>query len=430
MERDWLKQEQAVVPGLHLRPSLFPQQQLYLRFLVLPVSALREYLQQQASENPVLEMSLSEEEGWAGILTDPPESVSFRDYLRDQLRMEALSPQILEAGEYLIENLEENGYLRLSLKELASGGYSLKNLSQALKAVQALEPAGVGARNLQENILLQIERKKGRETFAYKIVKNYWSDFCRQEFSEIIREFGLTAESLNSVLNEIMQTHPYPLSGYVRQQLPRRIMVDGLVEFNRGQLKVTLGEQFLPVLWVNPEYVKLVNEPTLLPKERAFLKTKIREAMDFITALDQWKLTLLKIFTEIAFFQRKYWQGGELLPLREQDVAQRTGYHLSTVSRAITGKYLSTPRGVIPVRRLFSRNVSGQVSQERVKALIQRILLTEAVPLSDREVAEKLAKAGISLAVRTVNKYRTKLKLPNSYFRFPEENHLTGEISV
>ena len=353
---------------------------------------------------------------------------SLFDFLLWQIGFLNFTPIQQRIAEEIIGNLTDEGYLPVPLEEIAKTcEAAVSEVEATLTEIQTLEPPGIAARNLQESLLLQLERKGPDAELAQKLVKDHFQLFEKKQWGQIARHTKQTPEAIQKAARLIAHLDPKPgRSFYVED--PIAITPDGSVHFDDsddGKLTVEIHDEGIPELRVSPYYRKLLRNSKLDESSRRFVKDKIRSAIDFVKALDQRRSTLGRITNEIVKVQPDFFEKGfsHLRPLRLKDISESLGIHESTVSRAIQGKYLSTPQGTVPYKSFFSskleRSEGGAESQKSMLEKVREIIRSEdpGNPLSDEHITKQLQQQGIKIARRTVAKYRELLKILPSHLR-------------
>jgi len=328
-------------------------------------------------------------------------------------------------GRHIIFNLDEGGLLPYPLEEILEspelrGRFTPVDAERALKLVQALEPKGVGARNLQEALLLQLDPNDPKFELKSRILREHLEDINKNKRPKVARDLGISVQEVNGSVEEIARLDPRPGSklGEVRSAY---VHPDVLVEWADGRYEVRLEDAFFPRIRVNPQYRDLLQQSDD-PKVKEYVRRKLESAKWLVDAIQQRQNTLQRVCEEIFRVQREYLDFGKehLKPLKMQEIADRVGIHVSTVSRAIADKWAQTPRGIVPLKFFFTggaETADGEtMSRLSVKQRVQEIIEKEdkKTPLSDEEVAEHLKKQGLDIARRTVTKYRKALKIPSS----------------
>ncbi len=347
------------------------------------------------------------------------EGETLDEFLLEQLRLQADSPHAMAIGEYLIGNIDGSGYLRTSVEQVASAlGVPEQEVARVLSLVQQFEPTGVGARNLAECLELQL-RKNGKFTPTLeRLVKSHLAEFESRTPASIARDMGLSLAELNEALDVIRTCNPRPASQFGSPSRP--IWPEVVVEAcGNGEYEVSLQDFYLPHLKINPTYRAMASNV----KERdaeTYLKEKLKEAESLIDGINYRHSTLHKIACCIVEMQVEFFERGYdcLRPLTMVQVAEATGVSESTVSRIASGNYMQTPRGVFELRFFFHSSAyhaaDRVVSSISVKHRITELVAKEdsSNPLSDQALSEALAREGVSVSRRTVNKYREELGIP------------------
>ncbi len=380
----------------------------------------------------------------------PARSASLSEQLLAQWSLTDVSDRVKLMGEVIIANLEDDGYLRAEFVELGErAGQALRDLEPseadwelALQAVQLLlEPAGVGARDARECLLLQIDALGDRAgemrddeisvdpdalMVARKLVGEYFEELMKNRLPKVAARSGLDLDQINSGLELLRRLSLSPARRLV-DDAPETVIPDGVVEYDEegDRYYAYLSDGRLPDVRINQEYAKMSADKGVPTQDRTFLKKNLSNAQWLMDAVAQRQHTLLRVINAVLDEQRDFFDYGPeaLKPLPMKTIADRLGIHVATVSRAVSEKYLMTPRGVVPLRSFFSGGLatdSGEdVSANAVKATIGEIIENEdkAKPLSDEAIVKKLKESGVEIARRTVAKYRDQLGLPTARMR-------------
>ncbi len=371
----------------------------------------------------------------------PPQSL--HDSLLEQWLMIEADGPVKKAGSAIIDYIDDRGYLSVPLEQLYSKDqkdFTPEHLNEALRLVQQLDPPGVGARDLRECLLIQLTQNSDGSlptppeaseaaslSFEYRLIAEHMDALLENRLPEIGKKMDCTMERLNQAIRRLSKLDISPgLQVGRNESIP--ITPDVLVESRdgSGDFSVRLADNSLPSLRLNPFYTRMVDDNHTSENTRKFLQNNIRSAHWIIEAIEQRKHTLLKVAQTIVRHQRDFFEQGPLYlrPLPMATVAQEVGVHLATVSRAVSGKYMQCAWGILPLRKFFSggtEDTSGQAhSWEAIRVQLQQIIDEEdkTKPLSDDQIKEKLAEAGLSnLARRTVAKYRKLMNIPTAKFR-------------
>ncbi len=360
-------------------------------------------------------------------------STSLADHLLWQLGLNTSSETIKEIGEYIIGNLDESGYLISSEEEImAMGNYSREEVEEAIKVIHQMDPSGVGARNLQECLLIQLDHLDYEDTVPWIIVEKYLDELESGKYDQIARKLSISVEEVLSGIEIIKGLDPKPGSEYNSEE-STYIIPDVYVYFMDGEYRVMLNDDGIPKLKISPVYKELLDRGKD-GKEKGettdYLKDKLRSALWFIKSIDQRQGTIYKVAESIVKHQRDFLDNGiiYLKPMILSDVADDIEMHQSTVSRVVNNKYMHTPQGLFEMKYFFHSGLHGangeDISSLKTKELIKNIIASEdkSKPINDSAIAEKLADQGIDIARRTVAKYRKELKIPSSSkrkVRFP-----------
>ncbi len=370
------------------------------------------------------------------------ESHDFTTLLVDQLQLLLISDREKELGAYIINSLDDDGYLRRKITDIADELSFVQNnfvkeeeLEAALKHIHTLEPVGIGARHLQECLLIQLEHKKQktRDTYhAIHILKECMEDLSGKRFDKIKCELGLSAEDLEDALGEIKRLNPVP-AGSARENSKKAITIepDFSVIVTDGKVELFLNSAKHPPLKISDEYTEMLaayagSKDKSLREASGFIKSKIENAKWFIDALQQREKTMITVARAIVKHQQKFFLSGDhsdLRPLILKTIAEEINSDISTISRIASSKYIQTVYGTILIKDLFVEGLSTingeSVSTNEVKLKLMECVKTEdkSNPLSDEEIARQLMARNYSIARRTVAKYREELNIPSKNFR-------------
>ncbi len=462
---------------LALEQKLTPQQVLLSTLLQLPLLSLEQKLKTELEVNPLLEEALTEEEvereeqeeeeersddvlnedevqediNWEDLIHDDsqfdykpkrseeddyekPEVYrkTIEEHLLEQLQMQKISPEEFKIGEYIIFNLKDDGYLDDSFNvETVSSIFSTtpEKVEEILKIIQKLDPVGIAARSLRECLMVQMEVKRDiwiRE-LAYEILDKHWEDFINQRYDKLQRVIDTDIDNIKEALEEILKLNPKPGEAFWDSRL-NHVIPDFIVEKIDNEFVVSLNEWNLPPLRISPYYLQLLAKKKAVPKEaRKYLKKKMESAKWFLTAIQQRRVTMLKVMNAIVERQREFFEKGPeyLKPMIQKDIADMIEMDISTVSRVVNGKYAQTEYGVFELKSFFSEGMQKDDGEEvstrkikmRIKEIIENEYQTNKKPYSDQALAEMLQKEGYPIARRTVAKYREQLNIPVARLR-------------
>ena len=351
--------------------------------------------------------------------------VSLTDHLEEQLRFASEDAAVRRIGAQIIGNLDEDGYLRAELEEIAQRcGATTEEVARVLELVQGFDPPGVAARSIQECLLLQLKRDPLPDPVSVEIIEAYFDDLSRRRYQDIARAMKLPVDRVMESVEEIMGLEPKPGRRFGGND-SRYIVADVFVYKLGNDYTIVLNEDGIPRLRVNSLYRSLLRGAGSGDDAKQYVEQKLRSAMWLIKSVDQRQRTLRKVTQSIVKFQREFLDRGlpHLRPLSLRDVGEDIGMHESTISRVTTNKYVDTPQGLFELKFFFHSGIASgdgeMVSSVSVKKMIQDILAAEdpAKPQSDQEVAQALQKRGLTIARRTVAKYREELGILPSHQR-------------
>jgi RNA polymerase sigma-54 factor len=452
-----------------MQQVLAPQLQQSLQILQAPTLELRNIVQQELQTNPVLEEEIgtfeSEEqakddrefeeeferlakldEEWRDYMAQSvsyssrnPEDEERRQFFFDSLAsQETLQQHLLEqlntaevsksqreAAELIVGNIDELGFLQSSLAEISQNTtHSVEELQQMLDLVQTFHPVGVGARDLKDCLLIQLRRLGKQDSLEYQIVNGFLEDLGRRRFPEVARRLGVSVEQVQRAANFISTLDPKP--GQIFSPDPNSyVLPDVSVDKIDDGYSVTLNGDQIPHLRISKTYKDLMTQGSNGADVRDYIREKIRSGKFLIKSIHQRQQTILNIANEIVKRQHEFLELGTafLKPMTMVQIADAVGVHETTVSRAISGKYLATPQGVFEMKYFFTpgyQTVDGAaLSNTSVKEAIADLVRNEQPrnPLSDKEIVEILSDRGIPIARRTVAKYRAELNILPSNLR-------------
>jgi len=355
---------------------------------------------------------------------------SLHEHLTEQWRLVEAEEPVKKAGSMIIDYIDDRGYLTVRLEQLHNkdrNDFNVDDLKQALELVQRLEPAGVGARDLKECLLIQMSQSSEDVSFESHLVAEHMDELLENRLPDIAKKMNCSIDRINQAIKRMSKLDTSPGLQIGRDQ-NHPITPDVIVESpnNSDDYSVRLADSNLPDLRLNNYYTRMAKDNRVSDKTRKFLQNNIRSAQWIVDAIEQRKNTLLKVAKSVVKYQKDFFDKGPLYlrPLPMAKVADDVGVHLATVSRAVAGKYMQCHRGLLPLRKFFSGGMqddNGEArSWEAIRAKLQQIIDEEdkSKPLSDDRIREKLAEAGIkNLARRTVAKYRKLLNIPTARFR-------------
>jgi len=484
-----LKQSQ----NLRLSQKLLPQQILLMKLLQLPTLALEERIKEELEVNPALEEDLetsTDEELYENTDTeiseeefdDNGDSVNdesitandvemedymdaeeldsykyeisnkgaddehkefvvvegpgFQELLEQQLGLRDINETEYTIGVYLIGCMDEDGYIRRDLELIVDDlafnynlNVSISEIENVLKIIHTFDPAGIGARSLQECLLIQLNRKslKTREvTQAIEVVKHHMEEFSKKHYEKILKRLGIDNDELKDIIEEIKHLNPRPGNNDSKENTSREVIPDFIVSVSDGKPELSINGRNLPDLKISKDYIEMLKEYSKNKDKNAkeatgFIKNKIETAEWFIDALKQRYATLALCMNCILELQDDYFISGDeskLKPMILKDIATRVNLDLSTVSRVANSKYVQTPYGTFLLKTFFSESMSTdsgeEVSSREIKDILKNYVDNEDKqhPLTDDELCKKLTEKGYNIARRTVAKYREQLDIP------------------
>ncbi|ROI00585.1 RNA polymerase factor sigma-54 [Chryseobacterium daecheongense] len=373
------------------------------------------------------------------------EGQSLYDYLLEQIHLINISEEDLKIAEYLIGNLDTDGYLRREIKSIvddlafSQGIYTTKEKVEDIleNYVQKLDPAGVGARGLQECLLLQIEKKVSSDkaiSLAANILRHQFDALTNKHYNKIIQKYDIEEDDLKDALDEISKLSPKVGGNFDTQTITinQEIIPDFVIQVKDGQVVPLLNSKNAPTLRVSEEYKDILStyshdKNSAEHKQAAlFIKQKLDAAKWYIDAINQRQNTLLQTINAIVKFQKDYFITGDeksLKPMILKDVADITGFDISTISRVVKSKYADTPNGIVYLKDLFSDSLTNddgeEVSTKEIKTHLQEVINKEnkRKPLTDDALVVILKEQGYNIARRTIAKYREQLNIPVARLR-------------
>jgi len=371
-----------------------------------------------------------------------PQRKTLRENLVDQLRMLDLTEEELILGENIIGSLDKDGYLKTDLEKIVNELKLFENIEvtveqaeKILHEIQKLEPVGIGARSLQECLLVQIRNSSYDPYYSYlaeKILSEHFEDFVNKRFEVIQKNMNLSKETLRTTIDLIQKLNPKPGEGNIDSEEMNQITPDFIIEKVDDNYIVTLNDRSVPSVTVSKTYLEMLDsnkrKRKISEREKEthkFLREKFESAKWFIASLQQRRNTLMKIMQAILEKQYEFFENGPkfLKPMIYKDIADEIGMDISTISRVVNGKYVQSPQGIHELKYFFSEGLttdSGEeVSNKHIKELIKEICENEPknAPYSDDKIASILQERGFHVARRTVAKYREALKIPVARLR-------------
>ncbi|MBV9763434.1 MAG: RNA polymerase factor sigma-54 [Acidobacteriaceae bacterium] len=352
--------------------------------------------------------------------------ITLSDHLQAQLSVIVLPVGVRQAANSIIGNLEESGYLTTPLEEIAvAEGLTLQEVQAGLRAVQSLDPTGVGAMSLGECLLLQLEARGCRDGVAWKIVHDHLKLLAMRQLPQLAKALGRPMEHIQIAVDVIRHLNPAPGIRYSGGGA-RQVEPDVYISKDGEDYVITLNDDDIPQLRLNGEYKRMVDREQEPNRDvRNYVKERYASALQLIKNIEQRKQTILRVCQSIIRRQPEFLESGldHLKPMMIKEVAEEIGVHPSTVSRAVANKYAHTPQGVFELRYFFSEAVQGPSGSDTplliVKRRVKKMIEDEntAHPLTDEQITARLQSEGIQVTRRTVAKYREDMKIPSTHQR-------------
>ena len=348
-----------------------------------------------------------------------------QEQLLEQLQMSSPPPELAAAAEYAIGNIDEKGYLQCTAADIIQVlGISEAKAEKAIQLVQSFDPPGIGARDLKECLLLQLERTGIKDRKLEQLIRCHLDDLARNRLPQIAKTMRIPLEKLHELAGELKKLNPNP-GGSISTELPEYVTADVTIEKVNGVFRVLYHREAEPRLFISETYLEMLEDKSLPKEARRYINEKIARAKDLMESLERRKSTLMRIAEVILDEQYAFFEEGveQLRPLTMQHVADKLGLHETTVTRAVAGKYMQTSFGLFKFRFFFTSGFvteeGDDVSSRSVKQKIKEMIDHEdpAKPLSDSKIAKELEKSGLKVARRTVAKYREAIGIPSSSLR-------------
>ncbi|MBI4324769.1 MAG: RNA polymerase factor sigma-54 [Chloroflexi bacterium] len=378
-----------------------------------------------AQTNIPVRQSQEEEERRQYMFDSIVAGTSLQENLLEQVRTSDLDDSQYQVAEMIIGNIDERGYLQATVDELAfSTNIRAEKILEVLKVVQTFHPPGVGARDLRECLLLQLERTDLQRSLEYRIVDQYMEPLGKRRLPEIARGLNLSVEQVQQAVERISHLEPHPGRDFLPDN-HQYVLPEIFVQKVGDEFLITSNNEYIPRLRISNTYKDLMSQAESSTEVREYIRDKIRAGKFLIKSLHQRQQTIMNIAKEIVHRQHEFMEKGvaHLKPLTMVQVAEVVGVHETTVSRAVSGKYMQTPQGVFEMKYFFTSGIktaSGVgMSNTSVKDMIAEMIKQEdpAKPLSDEEIVKILAQKGIVIARRTIAKYRSELNILPSHLR-------------
>ncbi|MBU4311938.1 MAG: RNA polymerase factor sigma-54 [Candidatus Omnitrophica bacterium] len=460
---------------------LTPQMRLDISLLQMPMVKLQEYVKQQVEENPLLEIDphtnwdIPDVKSTIGVGVNEDEeakqnyreslitkSATLSDHLLNQLHLFASSDEERKIGEVIIANIDDNGYLMSSIEKIAESAQAVPSqVQKVLSLVQTFDPVGVGARDLRECLLLQINpvrnttqmdantivsngvKAKGQEnSLAGQVIDKYLHYLEKKRFEFIAKKLKVPVERIKEAIKEIANLEPKPGRSFNTERAVR-LIPDAILERNNDKYEVMLNDWELPSLNLNPKYKRMLNQKGITEDTKKYLKERLEAAKFLINAINKRKETIQKVTEAIVYIQKDFLDGmytptpielkkntattigvgASLKPMTLSQIAKLVSKHKSTVSRTVSNKYLQTPDGIFELRHFLNSGIKQEngefYSSKAIKSKIKELIENEDKknPLTDQEIVNLLKQDGISVSRRVIAKYRHQLKILPSQSR-------------
>jgi len=465
---------------LALAQKQSPQQVLLSTLLQLPVLRLEQRIKQELEINPLLEIDMEEEMeqaqeeeidqklenededeneeeefedredeeeiDWDTILNDednfeikvpkekPEEEmdrpkaapVTLMDHLMEQLHLSSLNPHEMEIGEYILWCLNDAGYLACDIDTIVEHFDAEETVvKKVLDVIQRFDPVGIGARNLQECLIIQLKELHPDDDNAMRLVADCFEDFTNKRYEKISKKLEVGLEEVKRIMDLVAKLNPKPGERYI-SEAENYIIPDVLVEKVEGDFRIILNDWNMPRLRINESYKKLLkNKDTISKETRDYIRQRLESARWLINSIYQRRSTILRVMESIVYHQREFFEHGRefLKPMILKDIADDVSLDISTVSRVTNGKYVQTDFGVFELKYFFSERMEtangDEVSNKLIKQRIKEIIDSEnpKKPFNDQYISELLKKDGFIVARRTVAKYREQMRIPVARLR-------------
>jgi len=421
---------------------------------------LNQFVQEELMTNPVLELtepdssvtadleklqSLAERIDWKQVVSDDEkfkatyqkpeeheeftmdnmiaEEESLHEHLLFQLQFTVLSQQEKAIGEYLIQNIDHTGYLRMDFEEvLQRFKINEDTLEDVIQTIQTFEPFGIGARDLQECLLIQVQMRCIDHPNIIPLISNHLDDLAHNRLKQIAKALSASENAIQEAVDIIRRLDPKPGLKFATLRDVKYIVPDVTVQYHEGAYVILVNESSAPKLQISDYYKSLLKNQLTEEATADYLHQKLNQAFKLIKSIEQRRNTIYRVVESILKHQADFFLKGTmyLKVLNLKDVAEDIGVHESTVSRAVSGKYMQCPRGIYEIKYFFQSGVSSSfgegISSESIKSIIRELVEKEDTkhPVSDQYIANEIDKAGIKVSRRTIAKYREEMHIPGS----------------
>lgn len=359
------------------------------------------------------------------MLDSLTQAETLQEHLLSQLHLAADSPETLRVGELIVGSINDDGYLSSPPEELAaSTGTPPDTVQAVLRLIRGFDPVGVGALNLRECLLLQLEYERRNDPLAEALVRDHLDDLAAHRYPVLARALGADVDAVKEAARHIAALDPKPGRRF-SAEAPAYVLPEITVQKIDGEYLVTMDREQLPHLRISDHYRRLMEDPATTAEVRQYIKEKVRSGALLIRGIHQRQRTIYRIAVELVRVQQAFFDHGisRLKPLTMAQVADALGLHETTISRAVSGKYMQTPLGVFELKYFFApgyRTAEGEeVSNRVIKDTLAQMVSDEdpSKPLSDQAIVARLKERGLTVARRTIAKYRDELNIPPSHLR-------------
>lgn len=445
-----LTQEQRLV--------MTQEMQMSIKMLQMSVNDLREYIDKEFEENPILDIkdtsqeksSISEEkfmdkydykemikyfefdnygaQSYGNYDNDElspfnfiSEKKSLKEYLHEQLMEVYIDEYTLEIGDYIIENLDHRGYLECDLKQICNElKISEEKCEEVLKIVQDLDPYGIGARNIKECLLIQLNKLALDDDIIVKMVEENLEDIAENRYGVIAKKLNISPREAQRYGDIIKRLEPKPSRGFYTGEEVKFIIPDAAIRELDGEFIIIMNDSVVPKLSINKTYKDVLTNNDEIASN--YVKDRLNKALFLIKSIEQRRSTLYRVLEIIIIKQREYFEKGYnfLKPMTLKEIAEELQVHESTISRAVKDKYVLTDRGTVRIKDLFTTSISSLNSEDtgviKIKNKIKEIIESEdkKKPYSDQNISDKLKENGMNISRRTVAKYREEMQIRSS----------------
>lgn len=423
---------------------LSPQMKQSFHILKLPLQELVPFIAQQIAQNPILELEEPEQELLESstiyhersrhkskvsmhevIENTLAEQIPLQTFLTQQAK-EVFNKQQFLIAEQIIGELNDKGFLDTTIEQIILfSGQSREEVEKVLEKMHSFDPPGIAARNLRESLLIQLKRKNLEHSLSYQIIFHYYEAFLRNQIPFIAKKCKKKEqEILDSIERDILSLNLSPAKWFPSSRYPEEseiIIPDIIIDIDQEHFTIEVNERYLPKIRMNPEYLKVLEEPEKEQGTKKYIKECVHDGKIFVKNLEDRKRTLYRITEEIVKLQKDFFINphAPLSPLTMRQIADKLHLHESTIARAANSKYLDTPRGILSMRSFFTNgytNVEGDhISSSAVRDILMEIIAHENPkdPFADEKIADLIKERGINCARRTVAKYRNELHIGN-----------------